>query len=89
MADYAGMTTEELIEVITETEGRLEAVSIERDSLKEENTALSNQIESANKELTETKKLNYTLARQIDRKPQEADFDTILINLYGNSQKGN
>ena len=89
MADYAGMTTEELIEVITETEGRLEAVSIERDSLREENTALSNQIESANKELTETKKLNYTLARQIDRKPQEADFDTILINLYGNSQKGN
>lgn len=89
MADYAGMTTEELIEVITETEGKLEAVSIERDSLKEENTALSNQIESANKELTETKKLNYTLARQIDRKPQEADFDTILINLYGNSQKGN
>lgn len=89
MADYAGMTTEELIEVITETEGKLEAVSIERDSLKEENTALSNQIESATKELTETKKLNYTLARQIDRKPQEADFDTILINLYGNSQKGN
>lgn len=89
MADYAGMTTEELIEVITETEGKLEAVSIERDSLKEENTALSNQIESANKELTETKKLNYTLARQIDRKPQEADFDTILINLYGDSRKGN
>lgn len=89
MTDYAGMTTEELIEVITETEGKLEAVSIERDSLKEENTALSNQIESATKELTETKKLNYTLARQIDRKPQEADFDTILINLYGNSQKGN
>lgn len=89
MTDYAGMTTEELIEVITETEGKLEAVSIERDSLKEENTALTNQIESATKELTETKKLNYTLARQIDRKPSEADFDTILINLYGNSQKGN
>lgn len=89
MADYAGMTAEELIEVITETEGKLEAVSLERDSLREENTALSNQIESANKELTETKKLNYTLARQIDRKPQEADFDTILINLYGNCQKGN
>lgn len=89
MADYAGMTTEELIEVITETEGKLEAVSIERDSLKEENTALTNQIESTTKELTETKKLNYTLARQIDRKPQEADFDTILINLYGNGQKGN
>lgn len=89
MADYAGMTTEELIEVITETEGQLEAVSLERDSLREENTALSGQIETANKELTETKKLNYTLARQIDRKPQDADFDSILINLYGNSQKGN
>lgn len=89
MADYAGMTAEELIEVITETEGKLEAVSIERDSLKEENTTLTTQIEAANKELTETKKLNYTLARQIDRKPQDADFDSILINLYGNSQKGN
>ena len=89
MADYAGMTAEELIEVITETEGKLEAVSLERDSLKEENTALSGQIETANKELTETKKLNYTLARQIDRKPHEADFDSILINLYGNSRKGN
>lgn len=89
MADYAGMTTEELIEVITETEGKLEAVSLERDSLREENTALSSQVENVNKELTETKKLNYTLARQIDRKPREADFDSILINLYGNSQKGN
>lgn len=89
MEDYAGMTAEELIEVITETEGKLEAVSIERDSLKEENAALSTQIESANKELSETKKLNYTLARQIDRKPHEADFDSILINLYGNSRKGN
>lgn len=89
MADYAGMTPEELIEVITETEGKLEAVSLECDSLKEENNALSSQIETANKELTETKKLNYTLARQIDRKPQDADFDSILINLYGNSRKGN
>ena len=89
MADYAGMTTEELIEVITETEGKLEAVSLERDSLREENATLSSQIESANKELTETKKLNYTLARQIDRKPHEEDFDSILINLYGNGQKGN
>lgn len=89
MADYAGMTTEELIEAITETEGKLEAVSLERDSLREENTTLTTQIEAANKELTETKKLNYTLARQIDRKPQDADFDNILINLYGNSRKGN
>lgn len=89
MADYAGMTAEELIEVITETEGQLEAVSLERDSLREENATLSTQIENANKELTETKKLNYTLARQIDRKPHDADFDSILINLYGNSQKGN
>ncbi|MBO5014321.1 MAG: hypothetical protein J6A00_06505 [Bacteroides sp.] len=89
MEDYAGMTPEELIEVITETEGRLEAVSLERDSLRDENTTLSNQIEAANKELSETKKLNYTLARQIDRKPHEEDFDSILINLYGNSRKGN
>lgn len=88
MEDYAGMTSEELIEVITETEGRLEAVSLERDSLREENTTLSSQIEAANKELNETKKLNYTLARQIDRKPLEADFDSILINLYGNGRKG-
>ena len=89
MEDYAGMTPEELIEVITETEGRLEAVSLERDSLREENTTLSSQIEATNKELSETKKLNYTLARQIDRKPHEEDFDSILINLYGNSRKGN
>lgn len=54
----------------------------ERDSLSEENATLREQLENNNKELLETKKLNYTLARNINRKPDKS-FDETLLDAMG------
>lgn len=44
----------------------------ERDSLKEENEKLITESAKNKQELADTKKLNFTLARQIDRGPQKS-----------------
>lgn len=44
----------------------------ERDSLKEENERLITESAKNKQELADTKKLNFTLARQIDRGPQKS-----------------
>lgn len=64
----------------------IEELNTERESLREEIETLKANITSLQNELKETKKLNYTLARQIPSKKQET-FDDALINMFG--KKGN
>lgn len=64
----------------------IEELTIERDSLRDEIGTLRESITALQNELKETKKLNYTLARQIPSKKQET-FDDALINMFGKRGK--
>lgn len=67
---------------IDSTNKELEDLQAERNSLREELTAKTASLEDIQKELMETKKVNYTLARQTAIKPEE-DPETILHNIFG------
>lgn len=57
-------------------------LTAERDSLREENAKLIEARDAAQTEAQETKKLNFTLARQLDTKPKET-FDALLLKTMG------
>lgn len=65
---------------------RVEELTAERDSLKEENVTIRQEMEQVRTEASETKKLNYTLARQLDTKPKKS-FDETLIAMFGKGGK--
>lgn len=60
-------------------------LTAERDSLREENANLVAARDAAQTEAQETKKLNFTLARQLDTKPRET-FENVLLNSMGVKQ---
>lgn len=75
------MTEEEITALQTENETLRQSVSdltAERDSLREENAELIAARDAAVNEAAETKKVNYTLARQLDTKPRATFEDTLL-----------
>lgn len=57
-------------------------LTAERDSLREENANLVAARDAAQTEAQETKKLNFTLARQLDTKPKET-FEDLLLKSMG------
>lgn len=71
-----------LQESVTALQAQVDDLIAERDSLREENTALRTERDSSAAELKETKKLNYTLARQIDSRPKET-FENTLLKAMG------
>ena len=75
------MTEDEITAMQAENETLRQSVSdltAERDSLKEENATLIAARDAAVNEAAETKKVNYTLARQLDTKPRATFEDTLL-----------
>lgn len=79
------MTEEEITAMQTENETLRQNVSdltAERDSLREENAELIAARDAAVNEAAETKKVNYTLARQLDTKPR-ATFEETLLKAMG------
>lgn len=79
------MTEEEITAMQTENEALRQSVSdltAERDSLREENITLIAARDAAVSEAAETKKVNYTLARQLDTKPR-VTFEETLLNAMG------
>ena len=74
------MTEEEiraLQDAVANAERQLADLTAERDSLQEENERLRTASQEAQKELAETKKMNFTLARQIDRQPAKSAEEII------------
>ena len=71
------MTDEELKalqETLERQTDEIATLTAERDSLKEENARILEASKKAGEELAETKKMNFTLARQIDRQtPRSAE----------------
>lgn len=85
--DYSGMTTDELVELLNSQTTEIETLTAERDSLTEENTALKEAAQAAADEIKETKKLNFTLARQLDTRKQKATFEESIVSLFGRGSK--
>ena len=67
------MTEEEIKKVLQDSladlKKQLDDLTAERDSLKEENDTINTAYDDLKTELDETKKLNFTLSRQIGREP--------------------
>lgn len=79
------MTEEEinaLQETVTNLQAQVSDLTAERDSLAEENASLRAERDTSAAELQETKKLNYTLARQMDSRPK-ASFGETLLKAMG------
>ena len=85
--DYSGMTTDELVDLLNSQTTEIETLTAERDSLTEENNALKEAAQAAADEIKETKKLNFTLARQLDTRKQKATFEESMISLFGRGGK--
>lgn len=74
-----------LLDSIETNANQVTDLTAERDSLREELTATQEDLTKINTELAETKKVNYTLARQTAVK-QEQPPETILFNLFGGNE---
>ena len=82
MNGYDSLTQEELIELLNSQETKIKEITAERDSYKEENEALKEKDAEREQELANTRKLNYTLARQVDTK-KKSTFEETLVDMYG------
>lgn len=79
------MTDEEITALQHEVETLRAAnddLTAERDSLRDENAELIAARDAAQTEAQETKKLNFTLARQLDTKPRQT-ADQLLVEMFG------
>lgn len=82
MTGYDSLTQEELIELLNSQDNKISELEAERDSFKEENEALKIRDTEREQELANTRKLNYTLARQVDTK-KKSTFEDTLVDMYG------
>lgn len=84
ITDITNMTDEQLKELLTTAAGQIKDLEAERDSFKEENESLKSEKEKLNTELSNTKKLNFTLARQVDTSGKnKASVEDTLHAMFG------
>lgn len=76
------MTEEQLKELITGAADDIAALEAERDSFREENESLKADKVKLSEELTNTKKLNFTLARQVDTSKSRESAEDILAKMF-------
>ena len=74
-----------LQEELEHERARISDLEAERDSLREELEQTRARNQELQTENSETKKLNFTLARQLDTKPKKS-FDETLITMFGKGQ---
>lgn len=63
-------------------------LTAERDSLRESEQEARTQLSEARTELANTKKLNFTLARQVSQqRPEQADAETIIHDMFKKEER--
>ena len=77
LTERRNMTSEELEVLLEKQAQQLSDLEAEVASLKEENQKLLADNAEKLQELQETKKLNFTLARQVDRMPAKSDLEIL------------
>lgn len=77
LTERTRMTSEELEQMLERQSQQLSDLEAEVASLREENKKLLEDNTKKDTELQETKKLNFTLARQVDRMPAKSDLEIL------------
>lgn len=82
ITNISDMTDEQLKELLTSAAGQISDLEAERDSFKEENENLNQNVKKLTEELSNTKKLNFTLARTLDTGSQRESAEDILSKMF-------
>lgn len=86
ITNISDMTDDQLKELLTSAAGQISDLEAERDSYKEENEKLKTESQKLNTELSNTKKLNFTLARQVDTSSTKASVEDTLHAMFGGKE---
>ena len=86
ITNISDMTDEQLKELLTSAAGQISDLEAERDSFREENENLKTESQRLNTELSNTKKLNFTLARQVDTSSTKASVEDTLHAMFGRKE---
>ena len=76
------MTEEQLRNLLQSAADQVQNLEAERDSFKEENDKLKEESQKLNTELSNTKKLNFTLARSLDTSERTRGVEDTLHEMF-------
>ena len=82
ITNISDMTEEQLRNLLQSAADQVQNLEAERDSFKEENAKLKEESKKLNTELSNTKKLNFTLARSLDTSGKSRGVEDILHEMF-------
>lgn len=82
ITNISDMTDEQLKELLTSAAGQISDLEAERDSFKEENEQLKTESQRLNTELSNTKRLNFTLARSLDTSGRSKSVEDTIHDMF-------
>lgn len=82
ITNISDMTEEQLRTLLQSAADQVQNLEAERDSFKEENENLKAESKKLNEEITNTKKLNFTLARSLDTSGKPKGVEDTLHEMF-------
>ena len=82
ITNISDMTEEQLRNLLQSAADQVQNLEAERDSFKEENAKLKEESKKLNTELSNTKKLNFTLARSLDTSGKTKGVEDTLHEMF-------
>lgn len=82
ITNISDMTEEQLRTLLQSAADQVKDLEAERDSFKEENDKLKEESQKLNTELSNTKKLNFTLARSLDTSGKTKGVEDTLHEMF-------
>lgn len=82
ITNITDMTEEQLRNLLQAAADQVQNLEAERDSFKEENDKLKEETQKLNSELSNTKKLNFTLARSLDTSGKTKGVEDTLHEMF-------
>ena len=82
ITNISDMTEEQLRNLLQSAADQVKDLEAERDSFKEENDKLKEESQKLNTELSNTKKLNFTLARSLDTSGKTLGVEDTLHEMF-------
>ena len=82
ITNISDMTEEQLRNLLQSAADQVQNLEAERDSFKEENDKLKEESQKLNTELSNTKKLNFTLARSLDTSGKTRGVEDTLHEMF-------
>ena len=82
ITNISDMTEEQLRNLLQSAADHVQSLEAERDSFREENDNLKEETKKLNTELSNTKKLNFTLARSLDTSGKTRGVEDTLHEMF-------